>query len=99
MLDSRAVAGLGERNLFPGHVREWGHHVGLQGVRSVIVITKITILSMVIVGPVDDSLAGVHKNNSLGGCRVERFINRSVVSSLISYFFVKGHQQHPLRTP
>ena len=53
MLDSRVVVGLGERTLLPGHVREWGHHGGLQGVRSVLV------------GPVDDSFAGFQKN-SLG---------------------------------
>ena len=62
--------GLGERNLLPVHVHEWGHHVGLQGVQSVLL------------GPVDDSLAGFQKNNSQGGSRGERFINRSVVSSL-----------------
>ena len=70
MGDSRAVVGLGERTLLPGHVREWGLHGGLQGVRSVLV------------APVDDSFAGFQKNNSLGGCRGERFINKSVVSSL-----------------
>ena len=70
VLDSRAIVGLGERNLLPGHVRELGHHVGLQGVRSVLVC------------PVDDSLAGFPKNNSQVGCRGELFINRSVVSSL-----------------
>jgi len=67
VLDSRAAVGLGERNLLPGHVCEWGHHVGLQNV---------------FVSPVDDSFAGFQKNNSLGGCRGKRFINRSVVSSL-----------------
>ena len=29
LLDSRAVVGLGERTLLPGHVLEWGHHGGL----------------------------------------------------------------------
>ena len=46
VLNYRVVVGLGECILLPGHVREWGHHVGLQGVRSVLV------------GPVDDSFAG-----------------------------------------
>ena len=49
MLDSIAVVGLGERNILPGYVREWGHHVGLQGVRSVMM------------GLVDDSLASFQK--------------------------------------
>ena len=70
MLDSRVVVGLGKHTLLPGHVREFGHHGGLQGVRSVLV------------APVDDSFAGFQKKYSLGGCRGERFINRSVVSSL-----------------
>ena len=39
------------------HIRKWGHHVGFQGVR------------IVLVGPVDDSFAGFKKSNSLGGCR------------------------------
>ena len=52
------------------NVRDPGHHGGLQGVRSVLV------------APVDDSFAGFQKNNSVGGCRVQRFINKSVVSSL-----------------
>merc|ERR1711860_222335 len=69
-LDYSVVVGLGERTLLPGHVREWGIHGGLQGVQSVLV------------APVDDSFAGFQKNNSLGGCRGERFINKSVVSSL-----------------
>ena len=43
----------GERTLLPGYVPEWGHHGGLWGVRSVIV------------GPVEDPLAGFPKNNSL----------------------------------
>ena len=30
VLDSRTVVGPGERTLLPGHVREWGHHGGLQ---------------------------------------------------------------------
>ena len=47
--------GPGERTLLPGHVCEWGHHVGLQGVRSVLV------------GPVDDSFAGFQNYNGLGG--------------------------------
>ena len=42
VLDSRAVVGPGERTLLPGHVREWGNHVDLQEVQSVLV------------GPVDD---------------------------------------------
>ena len=58
------VVGLGERNLLPGHVREWGHHGGLQGDRGALM------------APVDDSFAGFQKNNSLGGCRGERFINK-----------------------
>ena len=37
VLDSRAVVGPRERNLLPWHVRKWGHHVSLQGVRSVLV--------------------------------------------------------------
>ena len=32
VLDSRAVVGPGERTFLPGHVRELGHHVGIQGV-------------------------------------------------------------------
>ena len=44
--------GLDERTLLPGHVREWGHHGGLQGVRSILV------------GPVDFSFAVFQKNNS-----------------------------------
>ena len=56
-LDYSVVVGLGDRNLLPGHVEEWGLHGGLQGVRSVLVAT------------VDDSFAGFQKNNSLGGCR------------------------------
>ena len=56
-LDYSVVVGLGERTLLPGHVREWGLHGGLQGVRSVLM------------APVDDSFAGFQKNNSLGGCR------------------------------
>ena len=45
MLDSRGVVGLGARNLLPGHVREWGHHVGLKGVRSNLV-GPVMILSL-----------------------------------------------------
>ena len=37
VLDSNVVVGLGERNLPPGQVREWVHHGGLQGGRSVLV--------------------------------------------------------------
>ena len=36
----------------------------------------------VLVGLIDDSFAGFQKNNSLGEWRGERFINRSIVSSL-----------------
>ena len=54
-LDSRVVVGPGELTLLPGHVREWGHHGGLQGVRSFIV------------GPVEDPLTGPTKNNWPGG--------------------------------
>ena len=57
VLDSRAVVGPGERSLPTGHEREWGHNVGLQGVRSVLV------------GLVDYFFAGYQKNYSLGGCR------------------------------
>ena len=46
VLNSRAVVGTGECTLLPGHVCEWGHHVALQEVRSVLV------------GPVDDSFVG-----------------------------------------
>ena len=49
VLISRTVVDVGERNLLTEHVREWGHHIGLQGVRSVLV------------GPFDDSLAGFKK--------------------------------------
>ena len=56
VLDSWVVVGLGERNLLPGHVREWGHHV----------------VRYVLVGPVDDSFEGSQKNNSLGGCIILR---------------------------
>ena len=64
------VGGLCGCTLLLGHGHEWGHHVGLQGVRCVLV------------GPVDDSFAGFQKNNSLRGWRGKRFINRCVVSSL-----------------
>ena len=33
----RAVVGPSERTLLPGHGHKWGHHGGLQGVRSVMV--------------------------------------------------------------
>ena len=38
MLDSSVIVGSGQRTLLPGHAREPGHHGGLQGVQSVMVV-------------------------------------------------------------
>ena len=69
MLDLRAVVGPGKRTLLLGYVREWGQQGDLQGVKSFMG------------GPVEDPFIDSTKKSS-GGCRGERIINRSVVSSL-----------------